>query len=135
MLILLMRKRPVKGMDQEEGAGCLDLRIWLNVPHCLLEKHVLDQLAGHSPIPEVIQMKEASQEIYLNLLLNLEDAPSLLKGCITLLQDGLSHLVGGIHLSVLSLLLDVDYLILGEDPHHAHVVDHLLLYGVDCVLL
>ena len=79
-------------------------------------------------------MKGASQKVYLNRL-NVGDAQFLLERCITLLQDALLHLVGGIHLNDLCLLQDVDHLILSEDPHHAHAIDRLLLYDVDCVLL
>lgn len=65
--------------------------------------------------------KESGQRVHPNHLRHVDD-PFLLK---VKGEDGLLHLVGGIHLEDQSLLLEEGHQILDEDP------DHHLSHGVE----
>lgn len=61
-----LRRSPREGMDPGVEAWSLNLHIQLIVL-LLLEGCAQGQLARHSPIPEVTQMKDVDQGVYLHL--------------------------------------------------------------------
>lgn len=130
---LLGRKSLWRGMDCKDEEGPLDLHILLIVP-LLLERGGQGQLASHSPIQEVTQVKDAGQEVYPPLL-GEEGALVHQKWFTALHLGNLLLLLGDVHSVALLLHQGVDHLILGEDHHPDHVVGLHLLFVIECVLL